>query len=390
MDFRFTEEQEAFRKEVREFLEEELRQGSFEPRCDAWLTQSSREFSRKVGAQGWLGMHWPKEYGGREHGHIFRLVCTEEMLRYGAPAAGHWFSDRQIGTSIILYGNEEQKQEFLPPIKRGELFFCLGMSEPEAGTDLASLQTRAVEDGDDYVVDGQKTWTGGAHHADYIYLLARTDTEAPKHQGISEFIVDLKLPGVTINPIIDMSGGHHVNEVFFDGVRVPKRMMVGQKNRGWYQSVVQLDYERSGLERLMSNYPLLQKLLQYVKETKRNGKPLAKDPVIRNKLAQLVIEFEAGRMLVYRVAWMMDQEHVPNYETAMGKAYCTDYQKRLADAAVNIVGLDGLLLPDSKVATLGGIAGSSYLLVPRYTLQGGASEILRNIIALRGLGLPAR
>ena len=312
------------------------------------------------------------------------------MLRYGAPAGGHWYGDRQLGASIVVYGTEEQKREFLPKIRSGELFIALGMSEPEAGSDLASLQTRAVEDGDDFIIDGQKTWTGGAHHSDYIYLLVRTDPEAPKHRGISEFLVDLKLPGITINPIVDMSGRHHVNEVFFDGVRVPKKMMVGEKNRGWYQSVVQLDYERSGMERLMSNYPLFEKLVAYAKETKRDGKPLTKAPLIRNRLAELFIEFEVGRLLVYRVAWMLDQEIVPNYESSMGKAYCTDFQQRLADAAVHILGLGGQLMPDSKWAPLDGLVAIGYLLAPRYTLQGGVSEILRNIIALRGLELPAR
>jgi alkylation response protein AidB-like acyl-CoA dehydrogenase len=390
MDFEFTEEQEAFRKEVRDFLEEEIRRGSFEPKCDAWLSGYSREFTRKVGERGWIGMTWPKEWGGREHGFIYRLICTEEMLRYGAPAAGHWYNDRQVGLAIIHYGTKEQKREFLPRIKSGEIFFAVGMSEPEAGSDLAGLQTRAVEDGDYYIINGQKTWTGGAHHCDYIYLLARTDPEAPKHRGISEFIVDLKLPGITIEPIIDMSGGHHVNDVFFDGVRVHKSMMVGEKNRGWYQIVVQLDYERSGVERLMSNYPLFQALVAYAKETKRNGQPLSKDPLIRQKLAQLHIEFEVGRLLVYRVAWMMDQELIPTYETAMGKAYCTDFEKRLADAAVHILGLGGQLMPGSKWAPWNGIAAYSHLLVPRYTVQGGTSEVLRNIIALRGLELPAR
>jgi hypothetical protein len=200
----------------------------------------------------------------------------------------------------------------------------------------------------------------------------------------------LKLSGITINPLIDMSGGHHVNEVFFDNVRVPKDMLVGEKNRGWYQVVVELDYERSGMERLMSNYPLFQALVTYVKEAKRNGQPLTKDPLIRQKLAQLHIEFEVGRLLVYRVAWLVDQGITFNYESALGKAYCTDFEKRLADAAVHILGLGGQLMPGSKWAPKNGIAAWSSLLVPRYTVQGGVSEVLRNIIALRGLGLPAR
>lgn len=388
MDFEFTEEQERFRQEVRNFLEEELRQGSFQPSCDAWIQGYSPEFSKKVAQQGWIGLTWPKEYGGQGRSNIDRLILTEEMLRYGAPAACHWFADRQIGRSIIAFGTEEHKKKLLPMILRGEAYIGLGMSEPEAGSDLASLQTRATEDGDDYIIDGQKMWTSCAKFMNYIYLVARTDPEAPKHRGISEFIIEADLPGITIKPTIDITGSEAWGEVFYDSVRVSKRCLIGEKNRGFYQILNQLDYERAGLERLMGNYPLFNAIIQFAKETKRAGKPLAQDTLIRHKLAQLQIEFEVGRLLTYRVVLVMDEGRAPNWEAAMAKTYCTTFEQHLADTATEILGLYGQLVAESKWAPILGMAPHSYLGSKGYSLQAGTSEILRNIVALRGLGLP--
>ncbi len=389
MDFEFSQEQKKFRQEVRDFLEEELRQGTFKPSCDAWIQAFSPEFTKKVAEKGWIGLTWPKEYGGQERSNIDRLILTEEMLRYGAPAACHWMADRQIGGAILHNGTEEQKRELLPKIIRGEAFVGLGMSEPEAGSDLASLQTRAVEAGDDYVIDGQKVWTSGAHLMNYIYLVARTDPEAVKHRGISEFIVETKLPGITIRPLIDITGSHHFNEVFFDNVRVSKKCLIGEKNRGFYQILNQLDYERSGLERLMGNYSLFDAIIQFTKETKRNGEPLSRDTLIRHKLAQLQIEFEVGRLLTYRVVLVIEEGRAPNWEAAMAKAYCTTFEQHLASIATEILGLYGQLVAESKWAPILGMAPYSYLGSKGYSLQAGTSEVLRNIVALRGLGLPS-
>ncbi len=390
MEFQFTEEQEKFRQEVRDFLEDELRKGGFEVRCDGWIIGFSPEFSRKLGKKGWIGLCWPKEYYGQGKSYMYRMVLTEELLRYGAPVVAHWSADRQMGPSIIHYGTEEQKHFFLPRIVRGEAYFGIGMSEPEAGSDLASLQTRAVEDGNDYIIDGQKVWTSWAHKADYIYLVARTDPNVPKHQGISEFIVDTKLPGIEIRPLVDMSGGHHFNEVFFSSVRIPKTSLVGEKNRGWYQIAAQLDYERSGIERLMSNYTLFQDLIKYVKETKHQGKPLAEDPLVRHKMADLEVQYEAGRLLIYRVAWVLDQGRIPNYEAAMAKAFCAVFEQHLVNIATKILGPYGQLRQDSKWVppAFRDSATESYLFSPGYTFRGGTTEILRSIVARRGLQLP--
>jgi len=388
MDFRFTEEQEAFRQEVRSFLEEELKQGSFQPGCDAWIQGYSPEFTKKIARKGWIGLTWPEEYGGQGRSNIDRLILTEEMLRYGAPTACHWFADRQIGRSIIAFGTEEQKRELLPRILKGEAYVGLGMSEPEAGSDLASLKTRAVEDGDDYVVDGQKMWTSCAGFMNYIYLVARTDPEAPKHRGISEFVIQADLPGITIQPTIDITGSEAWGEVFYDGVRVPRTCLIGEKNRGFYQILNQLDYERAGLERLMGNYPLFDAIIQFTRETKQNGKPLSQDTLIRHKLAQLQIEFDVGRLLTYRVVLVMDEGRAPNVEAAMAKAYCTTFEQRLASVATEILGLYGQLLAESKWAPVLGMAPHSFLGSKGYSLQAGTTEVLKNIVATRGLGLP--
>jgi alkylation response protein AidB-like acyl-CoA dehydrogenase len=386
LDFKFTEEQENLRKEVRDFLEKELPRDKYPVEEDQWIKGFSPEFSRKLGERGWIGMTWPKKYGGQERSPLDRLIVTEELLHYGAPCAAHWMGDRQMGPAIIAYGTEEQKQKYLPGIVRGEIFFAAGMSEPEAGSDLANVQTRAVETDDGFIINGQKVWTSGSHFAHYVYAVIRTDPNAtPKHRGISEFIIDLKTPGITINPLISIDGHHHYNEVFFDDVHVPKDTLIGQKNRGFYQIMSQVDYERSGLERLMTNYPLFEDIKKYVRE---NG--LGKEPSIRQKLSQLEIEFEIGRLLIYRVAWLLSQGKIPNYEAAMSKSYATAFEQRLANAATQILGLYGQLMPASKNAILRGRASIDYLFSAGYTLQGGTSEILKNIVATRGLGLPAR
>lgn len=390
MDFKFSKEQEEFREEVRSFLEEELRQGSFQPSCDAWIQGYSLEFTRKIAQRGWIGMTWPEKYGGQGRSHIDRLIMTEEILRYGAPAACHWFADRQIGSSILRYGTEEQKKEYLPRIIRGEAYIGLGMSEPEAGSDLASLQTRAVKDGDVYIVDGQKTWTSCGKFMNYIYLVARTDPMVPKHRGISEFVVDVSLPGVSISPIIDITNSEAWADVFFDGVRVPRQCLIGEENNGFYQILNQIDYERGGLERLMGNYALFDAIIRYARETRRNGKALSEDTLVRHKLAQLQVEFEVGRLLCYRVALVIDRGRSPNVEAAMSKTYSTTFEQHLASTAMEILGLYGQLLPDSVRVPIRGLAPHSYLASKGYSLQAGTSEILKNIIAGRGLSLPNR
>ena len=307
MDFNFTPEEEAFRAEVRQFLDENL------------PPEGERDFAfaaawqQKVREKGWVGFSWPKEVGGGGGSIAEQVILKEEMAKRKAPPLGNCFMGLAwVGPALIEYGSEEQKKRFIPEILDGTCQWCTGYSEPDSGSDLASLKTRAVEDGDHYVIDGQKTWTSGGSHMNWIYLVARTDPDAPKHRGISEFFFETSLPGVNIVPIADITGGEHFNEVFFENVRIPKTCLIGEKNKGFYQILNQLDYERSGMERLMANYPLFESLIKYTKETKRRGKPLSEDQLIRAKLAQLEIEFEIGRLHMYRVAVVMDEGRAPN------------------------------------------------------------------------------
>ena len=380
MDFSLSREQAAFRTEIREFLSIEVPADiSVE---DGWISGYSPEFSRKLGRQGWIGLTWPKQYGGQEKSYLDRLILTEELLRAGAPVAAHWLGDRQVGPALLAHGSEDQKREILPQVCKGEIVFCLGMSEPGSGSDLASLRTRAEEEGDHYRLNGQKIWTSFAHVADYAYLVVRTDPDAPKHKGISEFMVDMKTPGINVRPLIDVTGEHHFNEVFFENVKVPKDRMIGEKDRGWYQIASQLDYERSGIERLLSNYRLFKDAICYAKE-----QGLTKDPLVRDTLAQLQIELDLGRSMVYKVAWYLTQKIVPNYEAAMAKCFCTEFEQRIAKFVSELLGDYAVLMPDSPHARLAGRAARGYLYAPAYTMQGGTSNILRNIIAIRGLGL---
>lgn len=388
MDFCITKQQEEFREEISEFLKKELKQGLWKSTIDAWIMAYDPEFTKRVAAKGWIGLTWPKEYGGQGRSAIDRLILTEEMLRYGAPAACHWFADRQIGGSILKYGTEQQKRDLLPQIIKGEMYVGLGMSEPEAGSDLASLKTQAIKQDDYYIVNGQKTWTSGGTYMNYLYLLARTDPNVPKHRGLSEFIIPKDLSGITTRPIHDITGNEAWNETFFENVKVPKDYLIGKENDGWRQVMEQLAFERSGMERLMANYPVFEGIVQFAKETKPNGKPLYQDPSIRQKLVRLKVEFEIGRLFMYRVGMVIDQGRSPEWEASMSKVYSTTFEQRLATVALEILGLYGQLAPESKWAKLDGLAYHSYLSSKGYSLQAGTTEVLKNILAIRKLGLP--
>jgi alkylation response protein AidB-like acyl-CoA dehydrogenase len=388
MDFKFTSEQEKFREEVRSFLESEIKQGLWEPEIDAWIMGYDPQFTKRLSAKGWIGLTWPKEYGGAGRSFVDRVILTEELLRYGAPAACHWFADRQIGGAVVKHGTDEQKKEILPKIIKGEMYVGLGMSEPEAGCDLVSLKTKAILKDGNYIVDGGKTWTSGGKHMNWLYLLARTDPEAPKHKGISEFVIPIDLPGITTGIIKDITGGEHWNEVFFDQVKVDPKYVVGRVNGGWGQVMEQLAYERSGMERLMANYPVFDAVIKYVKETEQGGKRLSENPLIRQKLAQIKVEYEIGRIFMYRVALVMDENRSPEWEASMSKAYSTAFEQRLAITALEILGPYGQLKPGSKYVKLSGHALHSYLSSKGYSLQAGSTEILKNILAQRKLGLP--
>jgi alkylation response protein AidB-like acyl-CoA dehydrogenase len=391
MDFAFTPEQSAFRREVREFLSTNL-PPDFKVRNDREaLTEDefafSQQFARKLGERGWLTMSWPKAYGGQDAGHIEQLIYNEEMGYSGAPL-GFGFGTNLVGPTLMVHGSEEQRRRYLPPIARCEEFWCQGFSEPGAGSDLAGLMTRAVRDGDEYVVNGQKIWTSEGHRADHMILLARTDADAPKHKGITYFLLDMKTPGITVRPLVNLMGSHHFNEVFFEDVRVPARNIVGDENRGWYVAATTLDFERSGITRTMLLLRMYEDVVQYVRAARGRGEPWAARAEVWNKLADTRIEFDIARLLAYRVAWLQANGRVPNYEASMAKMYATEVNQRFFTAATNILGLSGQLEPESAHAPLEGRIERAYMAALSYKIAGGTSEIQRNVIATRGLGLP--
>jgi alkylation response protein AidB-like acyl-CoA dehydrogenase len=396
MDFRFTEDEEAFRREVHQWLKHEIPQrwteldpGIWEETEESWAL--AREFQRKLGQKGWLAPAYPKEYGGLELSHMKRLILSEELAYNRTPMSiEEEITVNWVGPSIMLFGTEKQKKEYLTKMAKGDIIFCLGYSEPNAGSDLASLQTRAAEVGDDYVINGQKTWCSYGHLADYCWLAARTDPDASRHEGISIFIVDMKTPGITVRPLINILNRHSFNEVFFDDVRIPRENLVGQKNKGWYQLVIALDLERSSIGYAAGNQRIIEELIKYVKETTRNGELLANDCLTKNELAQLVVENEVARMMAYRIAWMFSKGLHPSYESSMSMVFVSEVMRRTANAGMRILGHYGELDRDSKWTVMNSRIMRMCLSSLSIGVGGGSNEIQRNIIAIRGLGLPRK
>jgi alkylation response protein AidB-like acyl-CoA dehydrogenase len=392
MDFRFSPEDESFRQELRRFLAEQLPAD--------WTVENDREgmgpeglefsrrFARALGERGWLTMSWPERYGGRGASHIEQLIFNEEMSWAGAPL-GFGFGTQLVGPTLMVHGDEEQKARHLPPIARAEVLWCQGFSEPGAGSDLASLQTRAERDGDDYVINGQKIWTSEGHLADWMILLARTDQEAPKHRGISYFLVDMKnTPGIQMLPLVNLMDTHAFNQVYFDNARVPKANLIGEENKGWYVATTTLDFERSGVNRVIWALRQYYELVDFVREQGEAGRAWARSDQVKHRLADLRIAFEIGRLLCYRVVWQQNAGQIPNYESSMAKTYGSELNRRFGTEAVGILGLAGQLEPGSRWAPLQGRIERTFLAGYSYTIAGGTSEIQRNIIAQRGLGLP--
>jgi alkylation response protein AidB-like acyl-CoA dehydrogenase len=375
-----SEAAERVRLEVRQFLAEELAAGTFTTHVDTWLSGVDPAFSRKLGARGWLGMTWPREYGGHERSAMERYAVTEELLAAGAPVAAHWIADRQSGLALLRYGTEAQRKEILPRIAAGECYFVIGMSEPDSGSDLASIRTRATRNADgDLVVTGAKVWTSNAHHSHYGIVLVRTGPpgEGPrgKHQGLTQLLVDLSLPGITINPIRILDGGHHFNEVVFDDVVVPGDMLLGEEGAGWHQVTAELAFERSGPERFLSTWPLLAEF----------GRRAAasSDPAQLAVLGRLSSRALALRQLSLRIAAALDRGELPDIPAALVKDMGTTFEQDVVDEVRRVVDVPASLdSPDP----LGRALAEAQLHAPGYTLRGGTNEILKGIVA-RGLGL---
>jgi len=395
VDFEFSAEEQAFVAGVRRFLaaERDLPDADDvmapEREADSMLADSAarRAFNRRLAAAGYLGMSWGREYGGQEKPGIYDYLLNEELASVGAPLIGKGVGC--IGKTLIAHGSEKLKREFLPKILNAEIEFALGYSEPSAGSDLASLQLRAVRDGADWVLNGQKMWTTSAHFADWYWVAARTDPGAPKHKGISVFLLPMHSPGLTVTEIRTM-GDHRTNQVFFDNVRVPGDYLVGEVNKGWIYVCEALDYERFTMFTVGPLRVKFDALVELLRLTCRDGSAIAGDPVVRGRVAQFAAELETATMLQRRVIAAALKGAVPTVEAAMYKLYSTELGRRLADFALDALGPEGLLREEAPGAPARGKWEHSYRATVVDTIGGGSSEVQRNIIARRGLGLPLR
>jgi alkylation response protein AidB-like acyl-CoA dehydrogenase len=389
MDFAFSSEEEAFRKEVAEFLEKEVPQEYREKRLTFfdmsaqhdWI-KVHRQMAGKMGEKGWLSIHWPKEYGGQGVSPFYRLILREELTKYHSPGYDS-IGVGIVAPALLLKGNEEQKKRHLLGIASGKVMWCETLSEPNHGSDLAAIETFAKEEADCFVINGQKIWTTNAHFADWNALIARTDREAnPNYRGLTFFLVDMKTPGITVNPIINMAGHHEFNEIFFEDVRIPKENIVGDLNKGWYVVMSLLDYERT----TDTVYAIATTYLNDLVEFARENDLL--NPIFEKRFAELETECEIARLLHYRVAWMQSQGLVPNHESAMSKMFSFELHKRISEFGMEVAGQYSQLAADADGVPMFGRIPSCYLRSFGYSLEQGTSEIDRDVIAQRGLGLP--
>ena len=389
MEFEFSEEERRFQKEVEAFLEAEQSPEVMDEHPEQLSqtvdTPAKRAFMRKLAERGWLGMSWPREYGGQERSGIYDFLLTEALSRYGAPQPGKGVGI--VGKTIIRHGNEELKEYFLPRIIRGEVEFAIGYSEPQAGSDAASMQLRAVHDAErgGWVLNGHKIWTTSAHFADWYWVGARTSED--KHKGITLFLIPMDHEGFEIHPTWTI-GDERTNEVFFNDVFVPDSHVVGEVGKGWIYICEALDLERFAMLPVGPLEMKLQSLVDYCREATLDGEPLADDPVVRRTLARLLADLEVARKLQRKVISEALKDRVPTVEAAMYKLWQSQLGQRIADAALDLIGSDALLKPGAPEAPVGGRFERSYRYTVVDTIGGGTSEVQKNIIARRGLGLP--
>lgn len=390
MRYDFTPEQLAWRDEVRAFLREHLTEELL-----AELRESgnegqgplARQFILALRDRGWWGLAWPREYGGLGRSAIEQWIFVDEMESAGAPMLP--LTVTSVAPTIMRVGTEEQKRYWLPRIQRAEVEFALGYSEPEAGTDLASLKTRAVLDGDTWVVSGQKMWNTMAHTATHNWLAVRTEPEAPKHKGISILIVPMDAPGVTVQPIY-VWPGLRTNALFLDQVRVPRDYLIGERGMGFYYAAMALNFERLSIGSVGMCRRFFRELVGFARETVQDGVRLADRPWVRERLAELAVDIEAARMLGLETAWALDQGKVPAAESSMAKVFVSELAQRLAEVGMEILGLAGQLHPQEPSAPLHGRMQWLYRTAPLLAFGGGTNEVQRTIVALLGYGLPRK
>jgi alkylation response protein AidB-like acyl-CoA dehydrogenase len=398
LDWNDSPEQAAFRAEVQTLIREKLPErykqglGSWDvdrKSEDAGIRQAAKDWGDALAERGWFAPQWPKEYGGAGMSPMELFIFRQEMALADAPHVGGQ-GTRQLGATLIVHGSPEQKAEHLPKILSGEVNWRQGYSEPGSGSDLASLQTRAVRDGDEYVINGQKIWTSGAHYADWLYVLTRTDPDAPKHRGISFLLVDKATPGITVRPLVNMAFEHEFNETFFEDVRTPARNRVGEENRGWYVGATLLDFERSNIDGSVHSRRNINELLEYVKTDEGKAVSRLDDfDTLRHELAQDYVETEVLNNFSFRIISMQNSGQIPNYEASTAKLFNSELNQKLARTGTKIFGLhSNVWNKDSEYAPMGAKFTHNYVRSVSSTIAAGTSEIQRNIIATRGLGLP--
>lgn len=389
MRYTFTEEDEKFRQELRSWIRNEI-----PVNFEKWhgVNEAGEDFEyglkirRKLAKKGWLTMAWPKEYGGQGASYMKQVIFNEEMSYHRMPGRDG-FGAKMLGPTLMVHGTEEQKKRFLPPIANGEVQWCQGYSEPDSGSDLASLKLKVEDKKDHWLVNGTKVWTSMAHKATWIFFLGRTDPDAPKHKGISFFVANIEDSGIEVQPIINMGNEHYFNQVIFNNVKIPKDSLIGELNRGWYIAATLLDFERSGVEYPSSAKRNFEEIIQFVKKNKNSsGEPLIKDPYINKTLVDLDLDIEAARLMAYEVAYLQSQGEVPSIEGSVAKILGTTLTQKIAKIGTDFSGLYGQLTDSS--APFDGKYLKQQLHVTAFTIFAGTTEIQKNIIATRGLGLP--
>ena len=406
MDWADTTEQAAFRQEVRGFIQENLpayykalaEQGGELGQEGGWqhdrflgepdAKAAAIEWERAVQSRGWVAPHWPSEYGGAGMTPMEQFILKQEMASALAPDVGGQ-GVSMLGPTLIAHGTEEQKTRFLPATLSGEIAWAQGYSEPSAGSDLASLQTRAVRDGDEFVVNGQKIWTSNAHRADWIFALVRTNPDAPKHRGISFMLMDMQTPGISVRPLVSGGWQHFSNETFYEDVRVPVSQVVGEIDRGWYVGMTLLDYERSNISGAVASRRELDDAIAYLKDEGAAKSRVGALPSVRSEIADRYVETEVGFNFSFRIISMQAAGVIPNYEASTSKMFASELNQRIARTGIKMFGLySNMWDPDSEHTPNGARFTQDYFHLIPSTIAGGSSEIQRNIIATRGLGLP--
>lgn len=395
MDFKLTKEEQALKKELEAFFEEEMKNApsGFSGGIEGIFSSDENNkfhkyMAKKLGEKGWIAHAWPKQYGGMEATITEQMIFDEVRGRYNAPGIDG-FGVGMFAPTLLVGANEEQKQRLLQPIASGEVFYCQGWSEPDAGSDLASLTTLAIRDGDHYVVNGQKTWTTGAHYADHMFLLARTDPDSKRSKGLSVFNVDMNIPGIEVRPLKYMDGGHVYNEVYFKDVKVPAEDLIGEEGKGWDLTRQTMNFERSGSGRYAGLRVLINELIDYMKKTKRAGKLLSDDPINRKKVAQLITDCEMGTSFGYKIGWYQSNNDAMNiiWSASSSKLWATELAQKLSQFATEIMGSYGQIEEGPQVVMNGSMIGL-YQFCKGMTIWAGSNEIQRNLIAWVGLGLP--